>query len=38
MNAGLFYQLEKELSLEDSIKVSNLFLICTSSFLEENHL
>lgn len=38
MNAGLFYQLEKELSLEDSIKVNNLYLICTSSFLEENHL
>lgn len=37
MNAALFYQLEKELSLEDSIKVNNLFLICTSS-LEENHL
>lgn len=36
MNAGLFYQLEKELS--DSIKVNNFFLICTSSFLEENHL
>lgn len=38
INAALFYQLEKELSLEDSIKVSNLFLICTSSLLEENHL
>lgn len=38
MNAALFYQLEKELSLEDSIKVNNLFLVCTSSLLEENHL
>ena len=37
-NAALFYQLEKELSLVDSIKLNTLFPIYTSSLLEENLL
>jgi len=37
-NAALFYQPEKELSLADSIKLSNLLPIYTSSCLKENPL
>lgn len=37
-NAALFYQLGKDLSSVDSIKLNNLFLIYTSSWLEENPL
>lgn len=36
--AALFYPLEKEVSLVDSIKLNNLFPIYTSSWLEENPL